>query len=149
MPVDNPPLSLWNVIYPQIALREHGKQASLLVPDGCGVAHRDIWRTPVQYQRVYPSMHATMQFFAVYDASRKGGVYVGLHDSTAAMKRYDVQTQYDRERVLLSVSHEPPGKGTHVRQYDLPGEVVWAPLEGDWFDAASRYRNWVRAEASW
>lgn len=147
--IDNPDLIIWNVIYPQIALRENGKLSTLLVPDGCGVEHRDIWRTPATYKGVYPTMHATMQFFALYDASRTGGFYLGLHDPTASMKRYDVQTQFDRKRVLMSITHEPPGKGTAVRQYDLPGEVVWAPLEGDWFDAAARYRTWVRAEAPW
>ncbi len=33
--------------------------------------------------------------------------------------------------------------------FELSGEAVWQVLRGDWFDASTIYRDWVRKEAKW
>ena len=94
----------------------------------------------------YPSgFGASMGWYALYGP--QGGLYFAAHDEDATFKHLYMKTT--------------PGAGMEM-WFDYPatakqGEpsqaaeanIILAPLKGDWFDGAMRYRRWVRREANW
>ena len=79
----------------------------------------------------------TMPWYALEGAD--GGVYAGVHDAEATPKRMLVRYDPREERSDLGFEHPMflgPGE-----TWRLP-ETVFAPYQGDWHEAAKRYRAW-------
>lgn len=98
---------------------------------------------PIEYPNLlgwiglYPSS-AQMQFMAYY--SNKGGLYMATHDDQFNVKGIEYckagENGIKLEYHLFSTG---AGKG----KYKLPYNVVLGTFDGDWYDAAEIYRNWV------
>ncbi len=94
----------------------------------------------------YPSgFGASMSWYALYDDG--GGIYYAAHDPEATVKNLYMKTT--------------PGTGMEM-WFDYPAtakmnynfvpaeaNIILAPLDGDWYDGAMKYRCWVREEANW
>ncbi|WP_138004415.1 DUF6259 domain-containing protein [Halalkalirubrum salinum] len=91
----------------------------------------------------YPSGFGTMQFTSY--AGPNGGFYSDARDTEGHVKRWRWgQSWEDADRLRFDASYFPPqlpGEDVHV-----PYTVTFGALDGQWYDAADRYRTWVNSE---
>ncbi len=94
----------------------------------------------------YPSgFGASMGWYALYGP--EGGIYYAAHDPEATVKQLYMKATPSSG---IEMRFNYPATTRQGGQAE-PAEahIVLAPLQGDWFDAAVRYRSWVRSEANW
>lgn len=117
----------------------------VVVPVVSGRLHRRPASTRLDFKGEYPGGWLPMQCAGVYGP--KGGVYVGVHDPLASTKRLEMET---KDGVLRIAWKWPaPDCGVAGKGWKMPGAVVVRPFEGDWYDFAQIYRDWVWREAPW
>lgn len=141
--------SVWQVRFPQVAVRNLGPQSCVLFPRGAGEVQQDVTLRTFRYRGTYPSGWTTMQFLAAYDKDGKTGLYLGSHDPWGSTKEILAESRPTDQALLLAFEHPAPGMGEGGNRFELSGEAVWQLLQGDWFDAAVIYRDWVRRDARW
>ncbi|MGO8931287.1 MAG: DUF6259 domain-containing protein [Limisphaerales bacterium] len=142
--------SVWQVVFPQVALASLGTNAAVLFPRGPGEVQRGIWDRPFSYQGNYPGGWCSMQFMAAYrEDAKPTGLYVAMHDPWGSTKDLTVKSNPAARTVQLSFEHPAPNMGLAGNGFALEGEAVWQVLRGDWFDAATIYKAWARREAKW
>ncbi len=146
---DNEQLSLWRVVFPQITVKRLGEDAKVFLPHTAGIEISDIWNTPQKKGGTYPSGWTSMQYMAAYDTKGRTGLYIGMHDPYGSTKDIFAQSQPDQRAVTFTFEHPVPDMGKPRSGFDLPGEAKWQLLRGDWFDAATIYRTWVKEQAKW
>jgi hypothetical protein len=149
--------SLQSVIFPDVGVADIGTNGRVFFPNGPGEVQNDLWRHSfILAPRMYPNGYTAMQFMAAYRESTPGGstpgapptgLYLATHDPTASNKTLKVESSALQKEVRFSYEH--PVANTEAQRWSLPGHVVWQRLNGDWFDAARIYKNWVQREASW
>lgn len=148
-----PDWSLLRVSFPQIAIADLGENAEVFFPRGPGEVQRNLWKRAFTFRSLYPNGWCTMQFLAAYDGTgnvRRGtGIYVDVHDPYGSAKEIVVKSEPDAKRVIFAFEYPAPNMGVGSNRFQQAGKVVWQILRGDWFDAATIYRNWVRKEAKW
>jgi len=138
------------VAFPQVALASLGTNAAVLFPRGPGEVQRGVWDRPFNYQGDYPGGWCSMQFMAAYrEGAKPTGLYVAMHDPWGSTKEIAVKNDPAMHSLLLSFDHPAPNMGLAGNGFALEGEAVWQVLRGDWFDAATIYKSWVRREAKW
>lgn len=99
---------------------------------------------PIEYPQVgwggvYPNS-AQMQFMAYYN--NKGGLYLASHDAKCNPKGLEFfRTEEGGIMLDLRLFVGGIGKG----KYKLPYNVVTSVFDGNWYDAADIYRNWVQS----
>lgn len=100
---------------------------------------------PIEYPNLlgwiglYPSS-AQMQFMAYY--SKKSGLYMATHDDQFNVKGIEYY-RAGENGIKMEYHLFTTGAGKGV--YKLPYDVVIGTFEGDWYDAADIYRNWVES----
>ena len=145
--------SVWQVVFPQLALGEFGGEATVLFPRGPGEERSGAWREPFRFQGRYPSGWCSMQLMAAYakgEGTEPGtGLYFALHDPFGSTKEIVLASDPERESVRFAFEHPAPDMGRAGNGFTLCGEAVWQLLRGDWFDAAMIYKAWARNEARW
>ncbi|MHB1034723.1 MAG: DUF6259 domain-containing protein [Pirellulales bacterium] len=141
--------SIWRVRFPQLAAADPGPKSSVLFPRGAGEVQQDVWQRKFEYRGTYPSGWTSMQFLAAYDAEGKAGLYAAVHDPLGSTKDIAVESRPAEHAVTLAFEHPAANMGVAGNGFDLEGEAVWQLFRGDWFDAATIYRDWVRREARW
>lgn len=135
-----------SVAMPQLRIPASAKLDSVFYPHGSGVL-RPV-NKQVRYRRLYPSAEAGMQFLAAYSDDKREGLYAGFHDPLGSAK--EIYSEVDPSRALqMGFRVLAQNAGTQGGSFEHSGCVVWQLLAGDWFDAASLYKRWVRAEARW
>ena len=134
--------SVMSVNYPTPVLKK--EEYDLFVPRFGGRLVRDLGKADYSYGNDYPGT-LTMQYFAVYSGGT--GVYFGAEDETAAIKNFRV----DVKNGAFSLNCKFYGIGaTQVgNSFDLGGVMRWKCFEGDWYDAAMIYKNFVCKKAPW
>ena len=151
------------VLFPQMAVGALGDHTAVLFPRGPGEVQIDPWTRKFSYDGRYPSGWTSMQFFAAYadGATRGCGLYFAHHDPMGSVKELKLDSDADSRSVRFAFEHHAPRGGTGVppviqdhgqdahATYRLPGTAVLRLYRGDWFDAATIYRTWVKAEARW
>ncbi|MGQ8334911.1 DUF6259 domain-containing protein [Sunxiuqinia sp. A32] len=100
---------------------------------------------PIEYPNLlgwigmYPSSAQT-QFMAYY--SSQGGLYMATHDDQCHPKGIEYcKTGRNGIKMEYHLFTTGAGKGKHK----LPYNMVIGTFEGDWYDAADIYRNWVES----
>ena len=95
----------------------------------------------------YPSgFGASMSWFAVWNESLSG-LYVAAHDETGTIK--DVCFHSD-SLGNANFCFKYPSVETNTNCFGFsPCEIVLAGFDGDWFDAAMLYKEWVKEKACW
>ncbi len=141
--------SVWQVRFPQLAVADLGPQAKVLLPRGSGEVQADPWGRSLRYRGTYPSGWTSMQLLAAYDNDGKAGLYVAMHDPLGSTKDIVVESRPGGRALTLAFEHPAANMGVGGNGFDLSGEAVWQLLHGDWFNAATIYRNWVRRCARW
>ena len=137
------------VVFPQLAVAEFPHGGQIFFPRGPGEVQQNLWKQAFRYQGVYPSGWLSMQFLAAYSETDSAGLYVACHDPLASTKDISVVSDPQQRSVVFTYDHPVPDAGKPNNTFSLSGSAVWHLLRGDWFDAASIYRDWVRSEAKW
>jgi len=140
---DSGRFSVTEIDYPVPALE--GDPLHLFVPDCCGRAIMDAGKRGFSGAWDYPGHNMSMQYFAFWGA--RDGVYLGVHDPKASMKRFEVRTGEGRGSVRMG--YTAPGAGEAANSFTAAGRLRWEVFSGDWYDAAMLYAGFVRREASW
>jgi Domain of unknown function (DUF6259) len=143
-------LSILRVEMPKLSLGQIGASCeddAFLTPTVSGT----LWPSPltkgVSCSAVYPGGWGTMQFGAHYDAD--GGLYIAAHDPVASTKTYRVNQHGGERAIAVRIEWPAPDASKPGNDFAFPGEIVVAVFQGDWFDAAQRYRAWAQREAQW
>lgn len=147
--VTPPDWQLRQVAFPQVAVADLGREADVVFPRGSGEVQRGLWQRAFEYSGRYPSGWTSMQWLAAYDAARRTGLYVAMHDPTAATKEIRLESRPAEHAVAFAFEHPPGGLDQPGKTFQLSGEAVWQLLRGDWFDAAQVYRQWASRNAKW
>ena len=88
---------------------------------------------------IYPAS-VQMQFMAYY--SSEGGLYMATHDDQCHPKGIEYcKAGGNGVKMEYHLFTTGAGKG----KYKLPYDMVIGTFEGDWYDAADIYRNWVES----
>jgi hypothetical protein len=118
---------------------------SILIPSISGRLHEKPLTKRLQARGDYPGGWLTMQCAGLYGP--KGGTYVGVHDPYASTKRLEMDTKDGHLRIQWT--WPAPDCGVPGNAWKMPGDVVIRPFDGDWYDFAQIYREWVSEEAKW
>ena len=134
-------VSLESVTFPQWSFaRKQGKDY-LVTPFMSGLLVPNPIET-YSYERDYPCAQINMLFQAYY--SEKGdGVYAALEDPDAVSHGIGV---YGKGNQLRTAWRTLVPQGSRFR---LSGEAVVRLFQGDWYNAAMLYREFVSAKARW
>lgn len=97
----------------------------------------------------YPSYGVSMQYMAFYDTKRNRGIYYGIHDPAPAYKKLSINKVKGAKTVSLKAIQPLANIKSSTNSQNLEGVVVWELFDGDWYDAALLYRDWVTKEAGW
>lgn len=143
------PWSVWQVVFPQVAVADLGPRAGVLFPKAAGEVQRGVWQRPFRFSGTYPSGWTSMQFMAAYREDPATGLYLAVHDPWGSTKELRCESRPQDRTVTLAYEHPVPDMGQPGNRFELSGAAVWQLLRGDWFDAACFYRDWVRREAKW
>jgi len=146
---DNPQFGLWQVAFPDVAVRDLGEGGKVFLPITAGIELDNAWSKAFKRGGTYPSGWTCMQYMAAYNRTKRTGLYVGVHDPFASTKDIFGEGRPDKHGVTLRFEHPVSDMGKAGNGFDLPGEVRWQLLRGDWFDAALIYREWVSKDAKW
>ena len=86
-----------------------------------------------------------MQYFAAY--TKTGGLYIGIEDSAAATKQFNVYAKDDNVDFELICHAENGGKAKN--SFCLFGKCRWQVFDGDWFEASKIYFTFVKENCNW
>lgn len=90
----------------------------------------------------YPTGFGTMQFTAYLGES--GGFYTDTRDTEGYSKSMRWQKANNEPYLNYSMNHRVPKKpGEDVT---LPYQTTLGSIEGSWYDAVDRYRNWLEED---
>ncbi len=145
----NPSVSVLSVRFPQLKIRELGKNGSVFFPRAPGEVQPGLWRRPFEFNKLYPDAWASMQYLAAYNETKKSGLYVACHDPAGQPKWITVKSSPSEQTVDLRFEHPAADQTRGGNDYSTQGEVVWQLFAGDWFDATQIYRNWVHQDTPW
>lgn len=149
---------LWQVSFPALgnigATRDDPSHDLLIVPDGWGRIYRDP-RNMTVYDATYPGgWNFAMQFLAF--CHDRDGLYLASHDPKAYHKRfifnpdtYSGTVVNHLPRSSFQLVNYPENMGTLQPVYEMPYDFVIGVFNGDWYDAAQIYREWVLENADW
>jgi len=141
--------ALWTVRFPQVTIPEPTEDAWVVYPKASGVAEQGVWQRNFRFSGRYPSGWTVMPLVAVYPGNQQGGLYLAIHDPWGSTKEIDLASRPNEKLLVFSVEHPVPDMGQPGKGFTLEGQAVWQIFDGDWFDAACIYRDWVRKEAKW
>ncbi len=88
-----------------------------------------------------PSSGMSVQLLSYCDG-QGGTLYFAAHDPKYYHKAFTCWSSPSKDSFFMSVTHyaEKSAKNT---TWTLPYPVVCGPIQGDWYDAAKRYRAWT------
>ncbi len=131
---------LWEVEFPILgAIGRAGGGDALIVPRKWGRVLPDAGLGG-RYESRYPRGNCNMQFFA-YTTGRSG-LYFAAHDPEARTKDFGAVPD-PTGGLRFSITIHPENMGRRREHWRAPFEVVLQAFEGDWFDAAKKYRTWA------
>jgi len=100
---------------------------------------------PIEYPNllgwigIYPSS-TQMQFMAYY--APEGGLYMATHDDQFHVKGIEFHKEGEKG---IKFDYHLFTTGAGKGEYTLPYDVVLGTFDGDWYDAADIYRDWVES----
>jgi len=116
------------------------------IPYGSGQAMPISARRESYVANPYPSM-LDLQYLAAWNSEAGRGLYCGFHDILGSHK-VELSECHDgalrMETMIHAIGIDESRNGFH-----LTGNVTWQLFDGDWYDAALIYKNWVHTCAYW
>lgn len=117
----------------------------LFLPYGCGKVVEHAERATMTESHNYLSLQFTMCYFAAY--GDKNGIYLAVEDKNAATK--DMKVACADGKTSLIVGFYGIDAGAPANSFKLSGRARWRYFDGDWYDAAMIYADFVRKKAKW
>lgn len=99
--------------------------------------------------RSYPSYGASMQYLALFDRDDRFGIYYGLHDPAPAAKKLCCNTTGEGKTFTIKAFMPLADIKSGTNGQKLCGRLVWQAFDGDWYDAAMLYRDFIENEAEY
>ena len=147
--------SLMDVTFPKLNINASGDDtffypiySGKLIPNpGDGFEFIDDPADPYDNQMgTYPrGWGTTMQYFSYYNANY--GMYLGFHDPEATTKRFYVNDESGG--INLACKFPVPDKTKPDNEWEFPGNFQLNLFDGDWYDAALIYKEWVSTESNY
>lgn len=122
---------------------------SFFSPYGPGEVHKVHKAGGWKLTQSYPSYGASMQYLAILDDLNRCGIYYGLHDPAPAAKRFLCTTSEDEKTFTIKAYQPLANIKSGVNGQKLCGRLVWQSFDGDWYDAAQLYREFIETEAEY
>lgn len=128
---------------------EFGPRVTAIYPASSGHLVRRAPQSTVNYRSGYPSGWAVMPWFAAWDEESGAGLYLGVHDPDGSQKELRMNAIPGKSAFQMAFLFPIANQTLPGNSFSAPGEVVLRSFRGDWVDAASIYRDWVRTGAKW
>ncbi len=131
---------VWDVLFPAFSKVGPDERPDVAVPrSNWGMLyhagkHRQAGR--------YPSANWPMQFLTVNRG--EAGLYLACHDPEAWPKQFSLTPMGEFHFRIHAPNQGLPGTG-----FDMPFPIVVGACQGDWWQGAKLYRQWVLAHAPW
>ncbi|MBQ2888927.1 MAG: hypothetical protein IJE41_00585 [Clostridia bacterium] len=134
--------------YPRLHIR--GEEVfDLFVPEFGGTVREKFNATDNYEGGAYPSgFRYPMPYYALYTKGQHCGIYFAVHDKDGALKDFHAASSQNGD-VRLNCRYHAQNLGEASNSQKLPGKAVWQCFDGDWFDAAEIYKEFVEAECDW
>jgi len=143
---ENDEYSLYSCDYPTISF-DAKKDVWFLSPNGPGELYNGA--EEIKYYENYPSYGASMQFMAFWNKNWKRGIYYGLHDPSPAYKKIYFEKKKEAKFFTFNMQMPLVDINSARNTQALYGKCVWEIFDGDWYDAALLYREFVMNYAVW
>jgi len=147
--------SLQEVIFPQINIDAPGNDTflyplysgQLTFNPGNGIDYFDDANNLYDNNDgIYPRGWGTsMQFFSYYNSSY--GIYFGFHDPNAALKKFGIKDENGGIRIQCKIP--ATDQTIAANDWNMPGHFELDIYNGDWYDAALIYKQWVSTSADY
>lgn len=140
--------TLENIAFSNINLLHWGTNPKFFYPDGPGKLMNQPF-TNWHYRGDYPSGWATMQWLALYETDLQQGLYIANHDATGFAKTIVVDGNQTADNISIKYNYPVENSSLPGNGFELPGVIHWQRISGDWYTAATIYKNWVMRNAEW
>ncbi len=133
-----------------LTLGNFGPEMTAIYPGGSGTIVRNAASSGVSFGAMYPSLSAVMAWTAVWDQSRKLGLYIASHDKDGGAKKIIMKNPAGSGQLIVEFEYPMPiDPKNESSASSISGQIIWKTFCGDWYDATRIYRDWVRNNASW
>ncbi len=141
--------SVMNFSYPSLVFRTMEDGMKGFYPTGPGIVIPYPVETRTSHRQNYPTgFGATMAWMAIWD-NTGNGLYYGIHDDQATQKYLVFQTNRQGTGLEMSGDYVAQNKTLPANSWKIPSVTHLEGIEGDWYDGALIYRDWVRKNAKW
>ncbi len=141
-------VSAYEISHPSLYF-DKNKNTRFFYPYGSGETKPSTIKDGWNAKWSYPSYGASMQYLCFYNTATRRGVYYGLHDPAPAAKSLIVRTLPNEKAVLFKSSQVLSGIKSGGNSQSLCGVCVMRAFDGDWYDAAQIYREFVESSAQY
>lgn len=135
-----------------IRLASFGNRMKGFYPKASGVVVEKPFGQDFRWNGRYPSGWASMPWFALWnDAEKKSeqtGFYIAAHDRRGTTKELALVADPQDGTVRIEMEYPAENGGQPGAKF-AESQIFMESYRGDWFDAATMYRDWVRESASW
>ena len=143
----NKSVMLEEVLFPRFTFRKLNSGIDkLVIPfmSGIELANPTVATSSIAQQNyIYPTSDVNMQFHVYYDA--KSGIYFAHEDPTGAVKNVSTMPK----RGDLDASYSTSIGRVPGNSYTLSGVAAVEVFDGNWYEGAQIYRNFVQERAMW
>ncbi|MDO4586772.1 MAG: DUF6259 domain-containing protein [Planctomycetia bacterium] len=141
--------TLWRGKFPILPFCPFGEQMKAFYPELSGLVRDNPFATNFSYRGDYPNgWNAAMAFCALWDESTQHGLYLAALDPDANLKVFEWKGNEEIKSVFsIDTPFENMGKAHNSFQEN--GVFVLRAFNGNWYDAARLYKQWVFLEAKW
>ena len=140
---NNENISVMEISYP--APKMTGEYLDYFIPFNAGKVMKNAVELDFEEMFGYPHGNICMQYFAAY--GRKNGIYIGIEDGKGAVKRFKYGCKDGA--CYMNVDFYGIGASLPANSFKVYGKCRWQFFEGDWYDAAMIYADFVKKEAQW
>jgi len=134
--------------FPEVTARRTD-ETSLLLPHQSGILYHSDWKGKSPGERMTKAgpRYMGFRFVAALNVGDLPSVYLDQRgDARSYSSRFEIVKGVAAETVVLKSVHEMPVSDVTRRAYELPYGGVLGTFSGGWFEAARRYREWVKRE---
>jgi len=128
---------IWQVVFPNVSGLDCAKNNTVMIPNYGGALNTDFIQMSADID--YPSTIVSMQFMSL--TKGKSTLYMSTHDLKSRHKIFSWRTPQPNE-MNFKITNNPDYMGVGGHDYTQGYKFVIATLQGDWFDAAKKYRKW-------
>ncbi len=140
--------SLYKCSHPMVHFNT-GKDIYFFYPYGSGEIQNSETIGEWHSEQSYPSYGASMQYLCFWNDKTKRGVYYGCHDPYPASKKLCTHRKKEENVFALNAWQLLSDITGGCNSQKLCGSLKLKAFDGDWYDAALLYRDFVETRAKY